>query len=452
MSLVEVMVAILLLGIILSAAASSLIQFGKTAAQNERRVQSTALMNRLQEELQGVPWQDAAIYEEDLDALLADGLEGLTKDDATGRWEFDGEEVVVLDGPGTGDRRPGVPSATRDLDGAPYDVDGRSYDVVKLVTWSDPVAGVKRFTSIASWTLYDRTYEERFLSERAATSTEAGDPERPRVIQFDVGPSPMLLETVSPLKPAQNSGDIRILVRFSEGVSTAKLQYTAYVWQEVAPVDGEPQYERIAETRAPTLEPKLSDGTGKYLTFEWTIAAGTETFEGGTSEFRVVGDPGAEVESRGITTMSFLGDGSSDPDAPTPGEPVDVNGVGFSPTEVCVDNRGLLTKTVTIDAIVDGLGPENHQVTLDLNNGSETITRSMAPVAPDTFGPVDAKFRVVLAQGENYGWALTGKDSVVVTNALAEASRPSDGDGALGASAWSSNTLRVYPHNSSRCS
>ncbi len=451
MSLVEVMVAILLLGIILSAAASSLIQFGKTAAQNERRVQSTALMNRLQEELQGVPWEDAAIYEEDLDALLAGGLEGLTRD-ATGRWDFEGEEVVVLEGPGVGDRRPGVPSATRDLDGSPYEVDGRSYDVVKLVTWSDPVAGVKRFITIVRWTLYDRAYEERFLSERAATSTEAGDPERPRVIQFDAGPSPMLLVDEGALKPAQNDHDIRVHVRFSEGVSTAELQYTAFEWRNVALEGEEPQYERSVETRLLTLEPKLPDGMGKSLTFERTILAKSETFEVGTAEFRVVGDPGGDVESRGVTTMSFLGDGSGDPNAPVPGAPVDISSVGFSPTEVCVDNRGLLAKTVTIDALVDGLKPGEHRVTLDLNNGSETITRSMAPVALDTFGTVDAKFRVVLAQGEDYGWALTGKDSVVVTNALAEASRTTDGDGALGASAWSTNTLRVYPHNSSRCS
>lgn len=443
MTLVEVLVAILLLGVILTATASSLIQFGQMAADNERRVQATALMNRLHEELQALPWRDAVVYEDDLQDLLADALPGLTNDDV---WRFEGDEVAFIDGPDASGRRAGVPEPAFSMS-----IDEREYDVLQLVTWSDPVAGVKRFTTVVSWSLYGRSYEERFVSERAATSLEAGDPERPRVIQFDVGPSPMLLEDVGEFQPSQNSQDIQVIVRFSEGVQLAELSYRAY---EVLDTGG--GLVVVPRDRTLNLDPYISDPeSSKHLAFRTTIDALSEMFTPGTAEFRVRGD-GAFT---GLTSLRFLGDpvdlGEGDDSTEDPpeeddiviGEPVDVSNVTISPTTVCLDNRGILRVPVTIAADVAGLDLEDHRVSLDINNGSETITRTMTP----TFDTSAAQFQVVLNTSTNYGWNVGGNRREVTTDALVKASRPSDGDGALQAQETSTGPLRVRSHNHSGC-
>ena len=450
MSLVEVLVAMLLLAIILSAAASSLIQFGQMAADNERRVQATALMNRLHEELQALPWRDAVIYEDDLEDLLAGGLPDLTNDDV---WRFEGDEVVFVDGPDASGRRPGVPEPAFSLT-----IDDREYEVLQLATWSDPVAGVKRFTTVVSWSLYGRSYQERFVSERTATSVEAGDPERPRVIQFDVGPSPMLLEDLGPYEPSQNAQDIQVIVRFSEGVGSANLRYQAYQVQ----LADDDKLVVVPRDREVALDPYISDpGSGQYLAFRTSVAALSELFPPGTVEFRVEGDGGAT----GLTSMTFLGepieleegdepegpggdDGGDDgEDDVVIGGPVDVSNVSISPTTVCLDNQGRLTSAVTVTADVGGLDVEDHRVTLDVNNGSETITRTMVP----TFETSASQFRVVLNTTTQYGWGFGGNAREVTTDALVKASRPSDGDGALPAQETSSTQLRVRRHNHGGC-
>lgn len=448
MSLVEVMVAMLLLAIILSAAASSLIQFGQMAADNERRVQATALMNRLHEEMQALPWRDAVLYEQDLEDLLAQELPGLTNDDV---WRFEGDQVVFIEGPDASGRRAGVPETD-----FPLTIDDREFDVLQMVTWSDPVAGVKRFTTVVSWSLYRRSYEERFVSERTATSVEAGDPERPRVIQFDVGPSPMLLEDVGAYQPSQNAQDIQVIVRFSEGVNSAELRYRAYQVQ----LAEDDKLVLVPLNRKVTLDPYISDPeSGKYLAFRATIDGLSETFEPGTVDFRVEGEGGAT----GLTSMTFNGDpldmeggedGSEDPgeeggedDDDVIGEPVGVSNITISPTAVCLDNRGRLTTPVTITADVVGLDVEDHRVTLDINNGSETITRTMLP----TFETSASQFEVVLNTTTDYGWGVGGNRTEVTTGALVKASRPSDGDGALPAQDSSTTQLRVRRHNHSGC-
>ncbi|MFU8840023.1 MAG: type IV pilus modification PilV family protein [Nitriliruptoraceae bacterium] len=418
MSLVEVLVAILLLGVILSASASSLIQFSRTAADNERRVQATALLNRLHEELQALPWTDAVLYDEELADLL-DAYEAETEGgewtgtsalddlefDGTA-WYFEGEEVVVLPGPGTDGRRSGVPVPTEVED---IVVDGRSYEVVRLITWNQRDPQVKRFTTIVRWRLYNRVYEERFFSLRAATASEAGDPERPRVVQFHVGPSPMLLEDVSASEPAQNSEDIQILVRFSQGVSGATLRYPS------VEVDAGGNLELVERTL--TLARYIPAAGGLHVGFYGTLPAGTVTFPNGTLPFYVDGVLNADTFT-GQTAMAFLGgtiapeDVGLDPgDGPDPDAepdvdlgPIHIDSVTFAPTTVCTDVQGNLVEAVTVNAFIRGLEPATARVTITYSADGVGGSESFEASAPETFGPDGANFRLVLEAGSDHGF------------------------------------------------
>lgn len=204
-TLVEMLVALFILGVIFSAAAGALISFTQASLNNERRVQATALLNRLHEELQTVRWDDAALYEEELDDLAAlilaepdiDPVPGL---DVAAR-TFDGLPLVTLEGPGCDEvtdpdcRIETIPrpfSSTRDNSLQPPPADGRDYDVFRFVTWAQDRDGIgdedlKRFTTIVRWQVYGRTVVQRFDSERAPTPAELFEGESS--IQFLVQPS-----------------------------------------------------------------------------------------------------------------------------------------------------------------------------------------------------------------------------------------------------------------------
>lgn len=423
MSLVEVLVAILLLGVILSASASSLIQFSRSAADNERRVQATALMNRLHEEMQALSWADAVVYEEELQALLdafedetageewtgTSAIEGLSHDGTT--WSFEGEELAVLPGPGTAGRRTAVP-AVHEPDGVV--VDGRAYEVVRLITWSETDAQIKRFITIVRWRLYNRVYEERFFSLRAATATEAGNPEHPRVVQFHIGPSPMVLEDLGDDAPAQNAEDIQVLVRFSRGVDSARLLY------ESVEVVSFPDVLQL-QPRELVLSPYITDFEGRHVAFRGAIPAGTGTFPVGTWPFLVEGELGAETY-RGQTAMEFIGgsiapedvglepqDPVSQPDPegdPYLG-PIVIDWVTLVPTTVCTDADGNLVDDVTVTTLIRGLEHDNAVVSIAYSAGGVGGSQTMQADAPGTFGPEGATFRLVLEAGAAHGFVPT---------------------------------------------
>jgi prepilin-type N-terminal cleavage/methylation domain-containing protein len=415
LTLVELLVAMLLLGIVLSATASSLIQFGRTAADNERRVQATALMNRLHEEMQSVPWRDAGNYVDELDDLHDDGFPGLSD---SPNWTIDGEEIVTILAP-VAERSDTVPElTTRET------VDDRDFDVVRFVTWSDQAAGIKRFTTIVRWELYNRVYEERFVSERAATSAEAGDPELPRVVQFQMGPSPMRLTAVDAARPAQNEKNIDIIVRFSEGVDDAELAYQPV---SVTFEDDLPVY-ALAPEKTLTLDRYISEpGTGRGLAFRGTIAAEAETFPNGTRPFIVRGTVGA-LTATGRTSMVFengtikpedigepaddTNDDDADGDTPISSVPLAVNSVTLSRTNVCQrQNNDQFRSEVVVSASIQGLLPQDHVVTIAYTAGGSPRSETMTPVAPDTFSDTGATFTTTFAEGVDHLFRPTGNSA-----------------------------------------
>ena len=458
MTLVEVLIAILLLGVILTAAASSLIQFTRTALVNERRVQATALMTRLHEELQSVPWDSAANYESELAALASTGFAGLSEDD--GVWEFEGEELVTLPGPAESGRRSTVPELVTEISQAEATEDSfeeRDYDVIRFVTWSDREAGIKRFTTLVTWQVYQRVYDERFVSERAPTALEAGDPELPRVVQFQVGPSPMRLVEVDDDRPAQNERDISVVVRFSSAVDSASLLFRS--------IDLEGSGAAVSVVREVTLDPYiLEPDTGRAFGFRTTIPAESHTFPNGDRFFVVEGRVGAE-QYVGRTSIVFFheeeGGGfeaedvidEPESESPDPGDddetgddgtgddgteeelpdldPVRITAVSVSPTKMCLDADDRFTGDVTVSATIDNLLPDDHQVLATYTANNVTTTRSMTPVAPTTFGTSSAVFELVLEAGVDHGFRPTGQNknkAIDETGFEIEAVRPSGGE------------------------
>lgn len=458
MSLVEVLIALLLLGIVLSAAASSLIQFMRTATDNERRVQATALLNRLHEELQSLPWHDALLYESELQDVLDDGFEGLASGPP---WTFEGEELVTLPGPEPDERRSGVP----DITVSPDSLDGRDYEVFRFITWSDEQAQLKRFTTIVRWRLYDRVYEERFFSERAATGTEAGDPEQPRVVQFQVGPSPMELEYVSEEQPAQNARDIHVTVRFSEGVDTAAVRYRSL---HVVPDETMVLQDRQVED----LSPYITDATGRGIAWRGTIPAGSRTFPDGTRNFRAIGSLGGE-EYAGATTMVFTGgdidpgdvedpegteddgtseDGDTGSEDEEGGDPypelgeVEINSALLSDTSVCLDKDDHFVHEVKVTVSVDGLHQEAYNVSATYSAGNTPRNEALQPVNAETFGGTNALFTLTLAAGVDHGFNPRGANADT-TDFVIRAQR----SGSDHSDQMSTQNLSVYSSSDNRC-
>jgi prepilin-type N-terminal cleavage/methylation domain-containing protein len=414
-TLIELLIAMLLLGVILSAAASSLIQFGRTGADNERRVQATALITRLHEELQALPWQDAVLYEDDVQALFDDGFDGLTEGvapDGGPEWKFDGLDLVTIDGPGVAARRDDVPLLV-----TPMEIDNRDYDVIRFVTWGNRAAGIKRFTTVVNWRVYDKDYEERFISERAATAAEAGDPELPRVVQFDVGPPTVQLVDNGLLEPAQNERDLQITVRFSEGVDSARLYYRSV---DVA-LDGA----IVTSEKNLNLTSYITDPvTGKYIAFRGTIPALSRTFPNGTRAFEVRGALGSDTFN-GRTSIEFEGGSiepedvgepaatpppEPDPTDPPPSEPIAINNVTISsPTTVCNDANDRFMKQVKVTALVNGMTPEDYDVSIAYSANGSPRSEEMLPTS-ETFALTNAEFTKTFALGIDHEFRPVGQN------------------------------------------
>jgi prepilin-type N-terminal cleavage/methylation domain-containing protein len=417
LTLIELMVSMVLLSIILAAVASSLITFSRTTVDNERRVQATALMNQLHEQLQSIPWFDAAIYE--LEATAITGPDGIED-------QLDGRDLVLIAGPSAsacpvGDpdcnRRERVPEARFETV-----VDGNEYEVFQAVTWSDADEQTKRFTTVVRWSLLDRTYEERFESERVATAAEAGDPTLPRVIQFQVGPSPMGLTPVDVDPMDRNIGDISVVVRFSQPVDAAVLRFYS-VGDPATDASGEVQLGQ----RTLSLTPRVFADNGKPIEFATTIAALAYRFPDGPRTFRAVGTLGAETFS-GTTSMLFedgslpatadpdVEDGSGAPPAPEPppeddeelpeppGTAVDVGEVKLSQSAVCMDNQERFKSSLRVFVSVSGMTVEDHDVSMTYTANGLSRTQSLTPVTPTSISPAGATFEHVFAAGVDHGF------------------------------------------------
>ncbi len=470
-TLLEMMVSVFVLAVILAAAASGLITFSRTAVDNEHRVLATALNNRLHEELQATPWIDAATYELELEdiAAMTDVPDGVFVEEqriaVPGQDVADARELVVLEGPSPAgcegvpecNRRTRVPRAREVMT-----IDGRDFEVFRFVSWEATDPQVKRFTTLVRWNVLERRYEERFESTRAATAGEAGDPTRPRVIQFQVGPSPSTLDEGDGLL----TEDLNVVVRFSHPVSSATLHFVA--------VD-DPPYDDMEEQSglrlrdvSVALSPAIPEGIG-YVSFDGTLPAGAYAFPNGPRSMRVVGMLAGE-EYEGTTSVQFVDgpyapvdddgepgieepDPDPDPDGdPPPATPVSVGSVLLDRTSLCTNKDDIFASSLTVTVTVAGMTPTDYDVAVTYTvPGEATRTEALFPNGdPATISSAGHVFTRTFGTDQSHGFVLNSNNDSYRTTFSVTANRRSDG---TGAGPVSSQTLTVTKRNNpSSCS
>lgn len=265
-TLVEMLVALLVLGVVLAATAASLTSFSRQVVVNERRVQATAYLTTLHESLQALDWELAVNLDTDVEdlrndadqlQLLADlGVDLDVTDPASP--QYAGEEIVVIeecpeDGlcldPELADLIPAL------VEPAPEAIDGRTFDsVITLVTWvGDDTSGprAKRFVTYVTWTVLRSTFVERFESVRAPTATELAEAVTPDIVSFQLSPATVRIdEDGRPLNPPE------AVVEFNRGMDLATVVFPCWeVATEFDPDAGVETQVRDADGRLVGVDP-----------------------------------------------------------------------------------------------------------------------------------------------------------------------------------------------------
>lgn len=159
-SLVEVLVAMLILMVVLTAMANTLITSLFAITNNERQSRGTQLGNELLEQLQALPWDTVGFYTSDSPST-AEGtpvIVGATRDAL--------EEAVTPhpDGCTYGEAVAGVPPVERES----VERDGVCYDVERAIVWENHGDGdYKKFIVTVSWAVGSRPRTARVAATRA---------------------------------------------------------------------------------------------------------------------------------------------------------------------------------------------------------------------------------------------------------------------------------------------
>lgn len=406
MSLVEMLVALLVLGVILAAFASSLVSFSKMSVLNERRAQASAFLGSLHEELQSVRWPDAGNYENELADLAALGAD-LATDPPT----LNAEPIVVIPGP-DGDRSQRVPvtSGTRV-------VDGRTYEFFQAVTWdtSTPVEEtMKRFTTLARWTVGETTYEQLFESTRAGTPSEVDVRVAPEIRRFEVEPGEVNLD-----EQHRNLSRIEVEVVFNRGVTSADLTMTAVPDEE----NGNGEETQQFEEHTLELDP-LDYVDARPVSFVGAVEVLEHSFAPGDWNFTAVGRDGSD-EIVGVRTARFVvpcvGEECEPEDAGENGEEDgDANGEQGEVATPVIDDEDIIVSdyspkigakhdddgrfcgTLTVTVFVDDL-VEDAVVTLSYL-GEDTDTRVTMKADADSITGSRDLFSYTFEEGSDSPW------------------------------------------------
>lgn len=172
MSLVEMMVAILVLGIALAALAQALISSLRATREAQSTQVVTAAAMEMIEELHARDWNEATLYEADISTADTRWSHRVASDGT-----FEGLELVTREGPTTNaDRNDEIPqpSWTETRDGITYTFDFYPVWVNRSADTGDGAVDTKRFVVITSWDDPIRGGQElRTAAERAPTQGEA---------------------------------------------------------------------------------------------------------------------------------------------------------------------------------------------------------------------------------------------------------------------------------------
>jgi prepilin-type N-terminal cleavage/methylation domain-containing protein len=403
LTLIEMMVALAVLAIILSAAAGSLINFGRSSVNSERRVQATSLANELHERLQAKPWDDAVVYEGDvLDLAGVDGY------DPGPPATFEGEEIVSIDAgcslADPGCRDDDIPKVLLE----PADVADsdpllaellEDYDAVyQVVTWAERPGvsddTIKRFTTIVQWTVLGRSVEARVQSDRAASSIDLSPIPEPTV-EVTFTPSTVFLEDISAAgDPAfwVTLSDVVIDAVFPEDDALTVVDGTVIARFELA--DGTELEVNLTRITPRVFRGVLAEGSGPFVP-DVTQPIVVDWIQGG--------GPGDTT-----SPLSF----AEEPEDGGTGSP-SVGAVTLAPTQVYFGRIGgsgqadRLCDDLTITVPVTGADPDGAVIGLFNADGGEA--RGLDPVgAIDPMGTTT--FTLTLLEGSQSPWTVSTTD------------------------------------------
>lgn len=418
LTLVEVLVALLVLGIVLAALASTLINLTRATAVNEHRVQATAYLTSLHENLQALPWTRVALYAEEV-ALLDGRIDGLDLEATVPT--FEGEPIVTIPGPvNTGcpvddpdcGRLRFVPVAFQDE----VVIDDRSFELVQIVTETDERVAegeepIRRFVTEVRWTLLGREYAERFESLRAPTPEERARAAETDVLLFMISPRRIVLDD-----EGRNEDEIRVFARFRPGETNAWLRLPPEVDCPGADLDG-----RLVLTADAELGfgPADSPGFATAIEAQDCEFGGTET----TLTARLEGQVFTSDEADGFYSFPLLIDRGpgvdADPDEPPaarfrpvvdtnvellppPPARILVGAVdGFDGDRICADVELRTRVSTTVDPA--GTPVEALTATVYLT-GTGSQARAMTEAA--AIDATTADLRLVLRENEPSPWRL----------------------------------------------
>lgn len=411
LSLIEVLVALLLLGVILSASAASIITFTREGSASERRVQATAAMTRLHEDFQSIPFALTFNYDVDLLELAAvsdvEGFEGI--DVLSTPPSFESRPIRSV--PVLGDRDPRVPVAYQigrlnevlDPDEEPEDTSGELgerdvYEVVQVVTEidrsGDGLEEVRRLTTFVAWEWLGRRYVQRMDSERAITSFDPS--EAPESRGFLISPLRVVLAADSTLPE-----DLSLIASFTAPVDQAHVHF------ERLDLDGGGNIVVVEDEVQ--LNGTLAEAGG-FVRFTGEIP--TTATDGSPIRFDTSGgDP--------LVTLRLVGKSVGFPDdveavanvrlAVGGTQDVAVTAANASPSPVAINDLGLLCP-ITVTAQVQGMRAEDYGVQATWTAGPEQRTIALEPVNGESSltGGTDP-FSGTLGAGDSHGLSVGDK-------------------------------------------
>lgn len=413
-TLVELLVALGILSVVLTAVAASLISFTQQSAVNEHRVQATAYLTSLHENLQAIPWNRVALYDEEYPALEEVGV------DLSGpvpQYQGEGmdepEDLVTIPGPvneGCPDSDPEcgrlayVPRATDTVT-----IDGREFELFQIVTersvGGEGEPNIRRFITIVRWTMLGRDFEEVFQSERAPTPAERAEAAEPDVRLFLFSPRRVELD-----ENGFNRDTIEVFARFQPGISSAQIQIPTVggtTTLELDPVDEFGTGTDDARGFALTLESRdyeEEEGGFQFLEGEQTVQLfgsgelGSIEFPGGFPIDVIPYDPDNEVLDRDQPTVDVL-----DPTAPITIEVGTIDGVDED--RICSDVTFKVDATGDPEDIGEVGDEEDGLRVTSYFSGDRFQSRSM-DLELWSEADVAAEFWLTLQRGDRSPWLV----------------------------------------------
>jgi Tfp pilus assembly protein PilV len=411
MTLAEVMVAILVLGIVLSGFAAAIMGSLRAINLSEREVRATSLAQQTVEELQSLDWDAAGLYTNEVNAAPAEWNGGNTS-------TYAGDDLVLLPTPPADARLAQVPLPRSES------VQGNvTYTVDRYITWvdgdGDGTRETKRFTVLVTWP--DRSGAIRSLeavgdrvpSQAEAPSTSVGV----RVLSISGAPDPSMLDA----ETGENLEDLTVTVRLNEGVrSTPTPKVTFYS------LDDDDQQTYVLRTL--TLTGSELDDNNYRGRWTGTIPAGAYHFANGALNllFSATDADGELLEVYGAVQMQdgkYEHEGTpprppresdddvifpnpptlSDPDGDGSGPPGDVRLQNLAVNApICVQkSTWKLTKAIEVTINVKGLTEEDGTVVASYVTWTETKPNSTKVVtdsaAYSSGGASAATYRLTVA-------------------------------------------------------